>query len=76
MMRYQWWGRRLWNKGDQRLKEIFGTKKDFWWPACNSSRGFSIKWHLLEIVMYSKMMTEGMDLLQQICGQTICKCTH
>ena len=22
-------GRRLWNKGDQRLKEIFGTKKDF-----------------------------------------------
>ena len=22
-------GRRLWNKGNQRLKEIFGTKKDF-----------------------------------------------
>ena len=33
-------GRQLWNKGDQRLKEIFGTKKDFGWPACNSSRGF------------------------------------
>ena len=32
-------GRHLWNKGNQRLMEIFGTKRP-WRSACNSSRRF------------------------------------
>ena len=69
-------GRQLWNKADQKLKEIFGTKKDFGGLHVIAAGDGTFRWYLSGIVMYSKMMREDMDLLQQIYGQNICKCTH
>ena len=61
-------GRCLWNKGDQRLKEIFRTKEDF--------GGL----HVIVVgdffQMCLKMMIEAMDPLLQTYGQNICRYTH
>ena len=69
-------GRQLWNKADQRLKEIFGTKKDFGGLHVIAGGDFFQMAPVRELLTYSKMMKDDMDLLQQIYGQNICKCTH
>ena len=67
--------RRLWNKGDQRLKEIFGTKEDFGGLHVIVVEDF-FQMAPVKILMCLKMMIEAMGSLPLTCGQNLCKYTH
>ena len=65
----------LWSKGNQRLKEIFGTKKDFGGMHALVVGDFFQMAPVRDSYVF-KDDSRGYGPLPQTCGQNICRYTH